>query len=426
VFLLLLEADPGRPLLYGRAPGGAVFKGASTLPAKGDRRGYDPHWQSRQFRGIEANVQVEYQARAGYLLLADISGYTRFLTGTELEHAQSIIRELIMLVRERLTPPMHFVKAEGDAVFCYADGAVFADGERLIELIEVCYFDFVNRLSNMSRNTTCTCAACASIGSLDLKFMCHYGAFVVDREQAGVDLAGPDVILVHRLLKNTVGERTGLAAYAVLTDACLQRLELAFEMPLHAEHYESFGVTTVGVHDLKPVLAEMQADRRRYVGPEDADFAFSVEVPVPPVEAWHYYVNPVERQRWICRYFSKEPDSATRNAKGRIGTGAAMHCSHGPGTARWEFVDWQPYASVTHEVTTSRLGPYWGLHGGFDTYDFMPTSDGGTRVVHRVRLKSRNWLSLLAYRIQSRWMKALRLRAHSNLLAIIAKDKEAA
>ena len=60
------------------------------------------------------------RAREGYLLLADISGYTAFLTGTELEHAQEIIRELTTLIRERLAPPMRFVKLEGDAVFCYA------------------------------------------------------------------------------------------------------------------------------------------------------------------------------------------------------------------------------------------------------------------------------------------------------------------
>jgi hypothetical protein len=70
--------------------------------------------------------------------LADISGYTKFLTGTELEHAQAIIREMTTLVRERLVPPMKFVKLEGDAVFCFADGAVFGDGERFVELIEVC------------------------------------------------------------------------------------------------------------------------------------------------------------------------------------------------------------------------------------------------------------------------------------------------
>ena len=226
-------------------------------------------------------MQDEYQAREGYLLLADISGYTKFLTGTELEHAQAIIHELTMLVRERLVPPMQFVKVEGDAVFCYADGAVFRDGERFIELIEVCYFDFSNRLLNMARNTTCPCSACAAIGSLDLKFVCHYGSFVIDTEAGGVDLAGPDVILVHRLLKNTVCESAGVKAYALLTDACLQHLPQTLDLPRHDEYCESFGVTTGGVHDLKPVIAAMRDARRHYIGSEDADLVLTVEVPIP-------------------------------------------------------------------------------------------------------------------------------------------------
>src|SRR2546422_11252686 len=103
--------------------------------------------------------------REGYLLLADISGYTEFLTGTELEHAHEIIRELTTLIRERLAPPMRFVKLEGDAVFCYGDGATFRDGERLVELIESCYFDYSNRLLDMTRATPCRCAAFATHGS---------------------------------------------------------------------------------------------------------------------------------------------------------------------------------------------------------------------------------------------------------------------
>jgi hypothetical protein len=110
-------------------------------------------------------VPEDQPTRQGYLLLADISGYTAFLTGTELEHAHGIINELTTLIRERLTPPMRFVKLEGDAVFCYADAASFKDGERVVELLEACYFDFSNRLLDMKRSTTCRCDACAAIGS---------------------------------------------------------------------------------------------------------------------------------------------------------------------------------------------------------------------------------------------------------------------
>jgi hypothetical protein len=59
------------------------------------------------------SVSQDQRVRSGYLLLADISGYTAFLAGTELEHANAIVRELTTLVRVRLSPPMRFVKLEG-------------------------------------------------------------------------------------------------------------------------------------------------------------------------------------------------------------------------------------------------------------------------------------------------------------------------
>jgi uncharacterized protein YndB with AHSA1/START domain len=372
--------------------------------------------------GIEASMQDEYLAREGYLLLADISGYTKFLTGTELEHAQAIIHELTMLVRDRLAPPMRFVKVEGDAIFCYADSAVFRDGERFLELIEVCYFDFSNRLLNMARNTTCPCSACAAIEVLDLKFVCHYGSFVMDTEPGGVDLAGPDVILVHRLLKNTVSESTGVEAYALLTDACLQRLPPTLDLPRHQEHYESFGVTEGGVHDLKPVIATLQNARGHRIGSDDADFVFSREVPIPPAAVWKYCVDPIERQRWACRHFSKKPDRVTRNASGRVGSGAAMHCNHGPGTWSCEFVDWRPFETFTFEVSAPRLGRFVGPRDQLDTFEFVPTPDGGTQIVHRIRLKNRGKLALFTYRIQRHGYVAVWRRWHRNLLRIINED----
>ena len=221
---------------------------------------YEVRWQ-------ESGMTVDGRARQGYLVLADISGYTAFLTGTELEHAQAIIHELTTLIRERLAPPLRFVKLEGDAVFCYADEAAFPDGERLAELLEACYFDFSNRLENMVRATTCRCSACASIGSLGLKFIAHFGTYVVQASGGIDDLAGPDVILVHRLLKNTITESLGVEAYAFFTDACLQHLPASFSLPRHAETYDSFGETAGGVHDLAPVLQQMRATRRIYIAP---------------------------------------------------------------------------------------------------------------------------------------------------------------
>jgi hypothetical protein len=44
----------------------------------------------------------------GYLVIGDISGYTRFVTTTELEHAQSIVRKLTELMIGALEPPLRF------------------------------------------------------------------------------------------------------------------------------------------------------------------------------------------------------------------------------------------------------------------------------------------------------------------------------
>ena len=50
----------------------------------------------------------------------------------------------------------------------------------------------------------CTCDGCTQIQQLTLKFVAHAGEVAVHKVRRYTELAGVDVILVHRLLKNTV------------------------------------------------------------------------------------------------------------------------------------------------------------------------------------------------------------------------------
>ena len=362
--------------------------------------------------------------REGYLLLADISGYTEFLNRTELDHSHEIIRELTTLIRQRLAPPMRFVKLEGDAVFCYADGTTFRDGERLVEMVEACYFDFSNRLLDMARGTTCRCNACASIGSLGLKFIAHYGSFVIERDDGREDLAGPAIILAHRLLKNTISEGGGPQAYALFTDACLQHLPPSLALPAHIEAYESFGETKGGVHDLAPVLIAMREQRRVYIGAEDADVEITFDLPVPPASAWQYWVDPIERQRWACRQFGKDPDEVVRNARGRYGSGAKTHCGHGPGPV-WglrECVDWRPFEYFSSHTTTPVAGAFLRPQAATETVEFQPLGEHGTRIIWRFRIANRGRPSLLALRVFRPFWLAFWRRAGAALVSIIEED----
>lgn len=109
--------------------------------------------------------------RHGYLVIADISGYTSFVAKTELEHSQEILTELLELLIARFQPLMTISKLEGDAVFAYAPEEVFVCSETLIDFIESMYVAFRDKQLSMKRATTCTCNACRQIPSLDLKFL---------------------------------------------------------------------------------------------------------------------------------------------------------------------------------------------------------------------------------------------------------------
>jgi hypothetical protein len=362
-------------------------------------------------------VSQDQLTRQGYLLLADISGYTAFLTGTELEHAHGIINELTTLIRDRLTPPMRFVKLEGDAVFCYADAESFKDGERLVELLEACYYDFSNRLLDMTRSTTCRCAACAAIGSLGLKFVTHYGSFVVERDGEREDLAGADVILVHRLLKNTVGDDGGPQAYVFLTAASLQRMPESLGLPSHTEAYESFGETTGGVHDLGPALEGMREARRLYISSAEADLEISCEWQYPAAVLWQYYVDPEKRLRW------QPNQTAVRNQPnegGRMGAGAASHCAHGVGgDVLREYLDWRPFSYFTNRFTPLSWVPMF--FPGVETTEFIAT-DAGTIVHYRFRLKDRGRLIRLRFRSTLPIVRRAFARSAARLGPIMQED----
>jgi len=75
-------------------------------------------------------------ARAGYFVIADISGYTQYLAGNELAHAQGVLAELTSLLIHELSAPFRFVELGGDAVFVFAPDVAVEDAERLIDIVE--------------------------------------------------------------------------------------------------------------------------------------------------------------------------------------------------------------------------------------------------------------------------------------------------
>jgi hypothetical protein len=363
-----------------------------------------------------------HRTQEGYLALADISGYTAFLTGTELEHAQAIMEELISLILGHIQPPLKLVKLEGDAVFFYAPEGAFLDGERLFEVVEACYFAFSDHLVNMHRATSCTCAACKAIPSLDLKFMAHYGQYLIQRLGGVEDLAGGDVILLHRLLKNQIVEQHGVLAYLFLTDACLARIGKPLALQRHGERYEHLGEVAGGVYDLKAAWRAMTAARRVYLAPNEAEVLVERWFPAPPAVLWDYLVNPEKNITFGLDLTARKD---TPGPGGRMGRGSKTHCAHGKPITEHVYLDWRPFHYFTERIHQSSGGfSTYAISPIEGTYELTPNADGATLLSVRYRILKRSLLVWLIRPLMRRGMHKHFAGNLARLAALLEQERD--
>jgi uncharacterized protein YndB with AHSA1/START domain/class 3 adenylate cyclase len=317
------------------------------------------------------------QPEPACLLIGDISGYTGFLASVELDHAHDIIADLMAVVVKVLRPPFKIAKFEGDAVFLAAPLAKL-DGSQLQDAVEAAYASFRRRLRTIRQATTCTCEACRRMEDLDLKFVCHCGEVMRHKMAGREELAGRDVIIVHRLLKNGASALVGGKAYALYSQSCIDALGLqpaAQGLVEDREEIDVIGSVTCWVRDLEAVWRH-ETDRALHeVKKEAAAHLLAFEFAAPRQLVWDYFVKPDLRPTWRAADEVREAVTA-----GRRGAGTINHCMHGDRAIIEEVLEWRPFDSVT--LTT--LLPAPDAPKIPMTYAFSDTDDGGTRVEIRV------------------------------------------
>jgi hypothetical protein len=202
---------------------------------------------------------VERKTQSGYLVLADISGYTSYVAQTEIEHADMALSYLLETLVEQLSSLLVICQLEGDAVFAYLEESKLEEAKSLLELIDQTYLAFRKKALELYAGATCPCRACKALPTLDLKFMVHHGEFILQRVAGVTHLLGTDVNLIHRLAKNGVTESTGWKGYALFTDQVMERMQHSKEdFFKQSESYEHLGDVETYCMDMHPRYEEMK------------------------------------------------------------------------------------------------------------------------------------------------------------------------
>lgn len=158
------------------------------------------------------------------LFIPDISGFTKFVQTTEVEHSLHVIAELLEVLIEANTQNLELAEIEGDALFFYKEAEIPSQ-EKLLAQIETMFTAFYSHLKLLEKNRLCPCNACASAAKLQLKIVAHCGELQFIEVQGNRKPFGQQVIEAHRLLKNSIDSDN----YALIS----KELSSTIELPIY-------------------------------------------------------------------------------------------------------------------------------------------------------------------------------------------------
>ena len=296
---------------------------------------------------------------SGFLIIADITGYTSYVARGEIEHAPAIAGDLLETVVGRLEPPFRLAKLEGDAAFLFTEDGR-AEPSLLLDAINACYSAFRRRLRSIEQATACDCTACATAPRLDLKFFVHHGQYVRGRIAGRDELAGSSIIVVHRLLKGAgraavQGTADGAYGFALFTGEAIAALGFepaALELAEASEDIEHLGEIRTYTLDLEVRWLAESAQQRLVLPDATAGVDLEVAVPGPPAEVWAHLTSPALRPTWEGPIAIDEADGP-----GPRGVGTRSRCVTGLLATLEEIVDWQPYEHVGYRLAVPGVGP---------------------------------------------------------------------
>lgn len=258
-------------------------------------------------------------ATEGTFVLADIGGYTKFLTGVGIQHAKETIEHLLNRLIDRKDKRWKVANVMGDCVFFYSETpAPAADTFRLLRGL---HEEFQDAQLDIASGSTCRCGACDRTEDLSLKFVVHAGEYGVQDIGGRKELIGQEIIVATRLLKNSVPARE----YVIATPAA-EGVAQAAGVPTQKgrDELESIGPMEYTYVDLGPARDAYQKSKAFYVTPQQSRLTVVGEINAPASVVWEALTQLDKRRLWQVTISKMEHIQGENDA-----VGAVHSCVHG-------------------------------------------------------------------------------------------------
>jgi hypothetical protein len=234
------------------------------------------------------------------ILISDISGYTEFLTKTELVHSSHIINELLETILAANSSEFVLSEVEGDALLLYRKGGPIEPDE-LVRLCTGMFESFHKQLKIIERDSICQCGACRTMSNLSLKFIAHFGAIHEIKVSQFTKCSGIDMVVAHRLLKNRVLSHE----YILATRTCFDCTSLEHSPGALAWQQESDQYPAIGnidyqyasLEELKKTIADLPPRVSPVI--EHGDDSVSIEIDAPMLKIYQLIIDLDRRLSWV-------------------------------------------------------------------------------------------------------------------------------
>lgn len=235
------------------------------------------------------------------LFIPDISGFTKFVQTTEAEHSQHVISELLEVLIEANTQELSLAEVEGDALFFYKEEEVPSQ-EKLLAQIETMFTAFYSHLKMLKKNRICPCAACATAPNLQLKIVAHCADLKFIEVRGNRKPFGPQVIVAHRLLKNSVDSDN----YALISQDLASHIELplhysskVFQFKTGKDIYDQKGVEYIYALIDQDNLSLSDFESKKVLLKDPPKMSMEKEFPVSAETLYEFVTNYTYRHYWV-------------------------------------------------------------------------------------------------------------------------------